>query len=225
MKAMLLAAGRGSRMRHLTDDMPKPLIQVGEHTLIEHNILRCKQAGIHDIVINVAYCAKQVIDALGDGERYGVNITYSYEQDGPIGTGAGIYQALPLLGDAPFLVLSSDIWTQFPLQTLLKQQPTRAHLVMVPNPAYNRDGDFGLSEQGLIHLATPKLTYANIAVIHPSLFKNQTAGSFPLAPLLIHEIQQQRVTGECYQGPWYNVGTPEELGKVAALLNGQVQQI
>lgn len=214
MKAMLLAAGRGARMQHLTENLPKPLITVGDLSLIEHNIIKLKKVGVSDIVINVAYCAKQIIAQLGEGEKYGVNIVYSYENNGPIGTGAGIQQALPLLGDKPFILLSGDIWTDYPFKNLLKESPQLAHLVMVENPTYNHEGDFGLGGDGLLHLNPPKLTYGNIAVLHPQLFVQTPKGESSLAPLLQLAIAKGAVTGELYSGAWFNVGTPEELTRL-----------
>ena len=219
MKAMLLAAGRGERMRPLTDKLPKPLIPVGSKALIEHNLEKLKQAGITEVVINVSYCAKQIIDRIGNGERFGIKITYSYEPDAPLGTGGGIFQALKFLGNAPFLVLSSDVWTDYPFEQLLQQPKGEGHLILVENPDFHPDGDFCLLETGQVSSKqSPKLTYANIAVIHPRLFKSCQSGAYALAPLLEKAMTRSAVTGEVYRGQWYNVGTPKELEKLQKIL-------
>lgn len=214
MKAMILAAGRGERMRPLTLTTPKPLLPIGNTTLIDHTITEIKKAGITDIIINVHHLGDQIIQHCGNGDTRGIRIQYSIEER-LLDTGGGIYQALSKLGDAPFLVLSADIWTDFPLSTLTQKKTDGAHLVLVDNPAFHQQGDFGLDHNHKINLTAPeKLTYANIGVFHPALFQFMHGCAFPLRDALHPAIQNNKVSGEHYHGQWYNVGTPAELDKV-----------
>jgi MurNAc alpha-1-phosphate uridylyltransferase len=217
MRAMILAAGRGERMGALTAHIPKPLLRVQGHYLIEFGIERLKQAGIHEIVINICYKGEQIKAALGEGERYGVSIVYSVEQE-RLETGGGIFQALSLLGPEPFIVMSSDIITDYPLQHLPRSLPHLGHLVMVPNPSYHSEGDFGL-QGDYLNLQKPALTFASIALLHPALFSQCQPGYFRLSQLLIPAIQQTQLTGEYYQGAWYNIGTPQSLIEANRLLS------
>lgn len=209
MRAMILAAGRGERMGALTANTPKPLLRVGDHYLIEYAIASVKRAGIQEIVINVSYLAEQIKQAIGDGEKYGVSIVYSEEAE-RLETGGGILQALPLLGDDPFMVLSCDVIADYPLMQLPKEPDGLAHLVMVANPHYHPRGDFALVD-GKIKLDEPKLTFGNISVLRPELFAACTAGHFRLTKVLMPAIEKAQVSGEYYQGLWYNIGTPEDL--------------
>jgi len=220
MKAMLLAAGRGERMKSLTDNLPKPLLSVGSTTLIEHNLESLAKAGIKEVVINVCYRAQQIMHHVGDGKRFGMDITYSYEPDERLmGTGGGIFQALPFLGNAPFLVLSSDVWTDYPFAQLLDQPNGDGHLILVENPDYNPDGDYCLLETGQLSTElSPKLTYASFAMVHPRLFQNCQAGYYSIIPLLEEAMTRNTVTGEFYPGQWYNVGTAEELAKLQSAI-------
>jgi MurNAc alpha-1-phosphate uridylyltransferase len=212
MKTMLLAAGLGARMRPLTDHTPKPLLPVGGRPLIEHHLLRLAAAGFTDIVINLAHLGEQIEDYLGDGARLGVSIEYSREAQ-PLETGGGIFRALPLFGGRPFLVLNSDVWTDYPLGRLRDLEPRRGHLVMVDNPPHVAQGDFYrrpdgvLSEEG----GGKKLTYAGIAIFHPDLFAGCEPGVFPLRPLFVRAMREELLTGEHYAGQWLDVGTPERL--------------
>lgn len=216
MRAMILAAGRGERMRELTLNTPKPLLTVRGRYLIEYAILRLVDAGVSDIVINISYLGSQIKEALGNGSHYGVALHYSEEQE-RLETGGGIFQALPLLGDEPFIVLSGDVMTDFPLQKLPKQLLGLAHLVMVDNPSYHPKGDFGLVEGNISLTAKPTLTFGNVSLLHPDLFKGCQPGVFKLSSLLMPAILKQQVTGEYYQGEWYNIGTPEDLHSVNAI--------
>lgn len=209
---MILAAGRGERMRQLTADTPKPLLRAGGHYLIEYMIHYLQQAGITDIVINLAYRGEQIQQVLGNGDRYGVHLEYSMEPE-RLETGGGILKALPLLGEAPFLVVSSDVVTDFPLASLPKQLAGLAHLVLVANPDFHPQGDFGLRETLIDMDAKPAHTFANVGVYHPDLFKNCLPGHFPLNKLLFPAIRQGLVTGQVYQGRWFNIGTPEQLAE------------
>ncbi|WP_252106930.1 MULTISPECIES: N-acetylmuramate alpha-1-phosphate uridylyltransferase MurU [unclassified Halomonas] len=208
MKAMILAAGLGTRMRPLTDTCPKPLLPVGGKALIEHHLAHLARAGIFDVVINVSYRAEQIMKALGDGARYGLSITYSVEQT-PLETGGGIFNALPLLGEAPFLLVNGDVWCDaLPTPTLGPQ--ALAHLMLVDNPPQHPNGDFSL-EKGQAGLNTPALTYSGIAVIHPALFQGCSPGAFALAPLLKEAITRGQVSAEHFTGHWVDVGTPARL--------------
>lgn len=216
MRAMILAAGRGERMGELTSATPKPLLRAGGKFLIEHVIGHLKKAGISDIVINVAYLGDQIRQALGNGSQYGVTIEYSIEPE-RLETGGGIMQALPLLGSHPFLVVSSDVITDFPLSSLPRQPSGLAHLILVPNPPFHQRGDFGLCD-GLVDMdVKPAHTFANVGVYRPELFADCLPGHFPLNKLLFPAIREGRVTGELYQGEWVNIGTPEQLAEFDAL--------
>lgn len=212
MKAMILAAGRGERMRSLTDRLPKPLLPAAGRTLIEYHLTALVKAGICEIVINHAYRGQQIEDYLGDGSHYGAHILYSPEGDTPLETGGGILRALPLLGTAPFIVINADIWTDFPYGHLKDiASDKRAHLILVANPNHHPQGDFALCK-GRIHSAgTPRYTFSGIARYQPALFADRGAGAFPLAPLLHHEAAEQGVSGELYRGQWMDIGTPERL--------------
>ncbi len=210
MRGMILAAGRGERMGALTTHCPKALLQVGGRYLIEYAILNFKRAGIHEIVINVSYYAEQIKQALQSGAKYGVHLVYSEEPE-RLETGGGILQALPLLGNAPFIVLSADVITDFPLDIQRNLQGALAHIVVVDNPPYHPRGDFGLAGQQVDLQALPTYTFANIGWYHPDLFKGEEAGYFRLTKVLIPAIAAGKVTGELYRGRWFNMGTPEDL--------------
>ncbi|GEN27315.1 nucleotidyltransferase [Halovibrio variabilis] len=219
MKAMILAAGLGNRMRPLTDHCPKPLLPVAGKPLIVHHLERLREAGIHEVVINVSYRAEQIIEALGNGDAYGLRIHWSREAQ-PLETGGGIQQALPLLGEAPFLLVNGDIWCEALLDPHALQGDDLAHLMLVDNPSQHPYGDFGLAAGRVNPTSTQRLTYAGISVIHPALLAAQPSGAFALAPLLRNAIDNHRVSGEYYPGHWVDVGTPERL----AALENQLKQ-
>lgn len=211
MKAMILAAGRGERLRPLTDHTPKPIIPVGNTTLIDHLLSQLARAGIIDVVINVHHLAEKMIAHCGDGSQHGMRIQYSVEEN-LLDTGGGILRALSLLGDEPFLVISADIWTDFPLHTLLQKKCIGAHLVMVNNPAFHASGDFGLKDDRIIlKTAENSFTYGNIALVHPKLFSNIRQSVFPLSIIFKQAIENNIAMGEHYDGYWVNVGTAEIL--------------
>jgi N-acetyl-alpha-D-muramate 1-phosphate uridylyltransferase len=214
MKAMILAAGRGERMRPLTDDTPKPLLRIGGQTLIERHVHALARAGITELVINHAYLGEQIVKSLGNGAAYGVHIRYSHEADGSLETGGGIMHALPLLGAEPFLVVNGDVWTDFSFDTLSPQIDGLAHLVMVANPVNHPQGDFSLSEGRLSQQGPAMLTYSGIGVYRPELFAGSRPGVFPLAPLLRRAMDAGQVSGEHYAGSWFDIGTPERLDEV-----------
>ena len=218
-KAMILAAGRGERMRPLTDHRPKPLIPVAGKPLIEHHIERLAAAGIKELVINHAHLGSMLEDYLQDGSRWGVCISYSPEQTA-LETGGGIFNALPLLGEQPFLVVNGDIWCNFDLSGLGLEEGFLAHLVMVENPAHHPQGDFVLSDNRLMEGESGRLTFSGIGVYRPALFAGCRAGAFPLAPLLRHAMRDGRVSGELYHGAWIDVGTPQRLQELEKALTG-----
>ena len=211
MKAMLLAAGRGERMRPLTDKTPKPLLKVGDKCLIEYHLQALAKHGFEDIVINISHLREQFPQALGDGDRYGVRIYYSDEGDQALDTGGGIYQALDLLGDDPFLVVNSDIRTDYPLEKKLLKENDLAHLVLVDNPLHNAKGDFLLVNGRAANNGTSMLTFGGIAYYRPDLFKTCHPGRFSVVPLLRQACTQGLVSAEHYQGQWLDIGTPERL--------------
>ena len=219
MRAMILAAGRGERMRPLTDTRPKPLLEVGGKPLIQYHLEALARAGIGDVVINLAWQGEVIRRALGAGERFGVRIRYSEEPEGALETGGGILAALPLLGPDPFVVISGDIWTEFPLASCIERLAGGdvAHFVLVPNPAFHVEGDFGLEGGRLLDRA-PRHTYANIGVLRAEFFAGRGPGRFALAPLMFEWIRQGRVSGELYRGRWHNLGTPTQLTQLDAEL-------
>ena len=222
MKAMILAAGRGERMRPLTDSTPKPLLRVGDKYLILNNIFQLKQAGIIDLVVNVSHLAEQIERALSDGTPYGVRITYSFEHEA-LETAGGIAWALPLLDDQPFLVLNSDVYSDYDFaclkahaQSLSAQQP--AYLVLVDNPAHHPQGDFGLHD-GVVTTHGAQLTFSGIGAYHPALFADiKRSEKCRLAAQLARPITEGGVSGEHFQGEWNDVGTPQRLAELDARL-------
>ncbi len=228
MKAMILAAGLGTRMRPLTNDTPKPMLKVAGLPLIEHQVRRLVAAGITHIVINHAYLGEQIEEYLNDGSALGCSIQYSAESE-PLETGGGIFKALPLLQakskgkpndeqkSEPFLLVNGDVWTELDLSSLLKS-PLKglAHLVMVNNPEFNSQGDFYLSDDSSSNLMNCEgngtaYTFSGVSILHPDLFADCSAGVFRLAPLLKLAMAKKQVSGELYDGFWLDVGTPERL--------------
>jgi MurNAc alpha-1-phosphate uridylyltransferase len=214
MKAMLLAAGRGERMRPLTDTIPKPLLRIGGQTMIERHIHALARAGFTELVINHAHLGAQLVAALGDGQAYGVDIAWSAEPAGALETGGGIFNALPLLGDGAFLVVNADVWTDFPFARLPVEIDSLAHLVMVDNPTHHPGGDFSLSTGHLAQRGPAMLTFSGIGVYRPELFAGCSPGAFPLAPLLRRAMDAGQVSGEHYRGSWFDIGTPDRLEAV-----------
>lgn len=220
---MVLAAGRGERMRPLTDTQPKPLVPVAGRPLIEHAIGRLAEAGVRELVVNLGYRGAQIRDHLGDGAALGVRIDYSEEGDPPLETGGGVFHALPLLGAAPFLLINADVFSEFPLAPLVARARTMpahdlAHLVLVPNPAHRRDGDFGLAAGRVLNDGDHRLTFSGISILRPSLFLDCEDGRFPLAPLLRQAAARDELSGERFDGLWSDIGTPERLAQLDAFL-------
>ncbi|MGE0081916.1 MAG: N-acetylmuramate alpha-1-phosphate uridylyltransferase MurU [Thiohalomonadaceae bacterium] len=214
MKAFILAAGRGERMRPLTDQTPKPLLKVGGKRLIEYHLEALVAAGFRDVVINHAHLGQMIEEALGDGSRYGARIQYSAEGTA-LETGGGICKALPLLGPGPFVVVNGDVWTDYPFERLRRAPAGLAHLVLVPNPPQHAEGDFVLATDGQVRAeGEPRLTYSGLGIFRPELFLDCPPGRFPLAPLLRLAMAHGRVTGELWTGAWTDVGTPERLAEL-----------
>ncbi|BAZ95228.1 nucleotidyl transferase [Thiohalobacter thiocyanaticus] len=209
---MILAAGRGERMRPLTDHTPKPLLPVAGRALIDYHLEALARAGLREVVINHAHLGVQIEAALGNGSRHGLRISYSPEPEGALETGGGILQALSKLGPDPFLVINGDIWTDYDYARLPQRLDGLAHLVLVDNPPQHPDGDFHLHTDGrLRETGGVRLTFSGIGVYHPDLFTGCEPGRFPLAPLLRRAIAQGQVSGEHFTGRWVDVGTPERL--------------
>jgi MurNAc alpha-1-phosphate uridylyltransferase len=213
MRAMILAAGRGDRLRPLTDEVPKPLIEVGGRPLIEHHLEALAAAGFREIVINQGHRGDLLRDTLGDGLRWGVGIRWSDEQPEALETGGGIFKALPLLGSSPFLVVNGDVLTAYPFARLRAVKCDWAHLVMVPNPSHNPAGDFALDGARIRCEGATRSTFSGIGVYHPRLFDGCTPGKFSVVPLLRHAMAHHLVTGEVFEGAWDDIGTLERLEK------------
>jgi N-acetyl-alpha-D-muramate 1-phosphate uridylyltransferase len=210
-RAIVLAAGRGERLRPLTDTTPKALLEVGGRPLVVHAIERLRAAGIRDLVINLGWLGGAIRELLGDGRAHGVYIRYSDERDTTLETGGGIVKALPLLGEAPFWVVNADVLCDYGFPALRLDTRDLAHFVMVDNPPYHPRGDFALVD-GRVRLAeTQRLTYGGIGLYRPAFFAGERAERKPLLPLMQKAIRVGRVAGEHYAGRWLDVGTPERL--------------
>jgi MurNAc alpha-1-phosphate uridylyltransferase len=210
---MILAAGRGERMRPLTLARPKPLLEAGGAPLIVHHLRALRAAGFEDVVVNVSWLGDQIRGALDDGGPHGVRIHYSDEGPEPLETGGGIFRALPLLGAGPFLVLNGDVWTDLDWSVLRERLAPRdlAHLVLVPNPAHNPQGDFVLANGRIVETAGERLTFSGVGIYRAELFDGCRDGIFKLAPLLRAAARAGRVSGEIHTGTWLDIGTPERL--------------
>lgn len=213
MKAMILAAGRGERMRPLTDHTPKPLLQAGGRPLIEYHILALVAAGFRELVINHAHLGDRIERSLGDGSGLGVSIHYSVEAEA-LETGGGIFHALPLLGPGPFLVVNGDVWTDYDFSRLPPEPAGLAHLVLVDNPPHHPRGDFALAGSRVVSEGESLLTFSGIGVYRPELFAGCSPGKFPLAPLLRQAMAAGQVSGEHYRGRWLDIGTPQRLAEL-----------
>ncbi|MCC7200828.1 MAG: nucleotidyltransferase family protein [Gammaproteobacteria bacterium] len=219
-RAIVLAAGRGERMRPLTDVTPKPLLQAGGRPLIEYHLLALAGAGVTEVVVNLSWLGAQLRDALGDGARFGLAIRYSDEGPVALETGGGIFRALPWLGPEPFLVVNGDIYSDYPLRSLRLAPGLLGQLVLVPNPEQHPRGDFHLTASGLIADGEPRHTYSGIAIFDPELFAGCSDGRFPLKPLLDRAIEAGRLGGELHNGLWTDVGTPARLAALDQRLTG-----
>ena len=213
--AMILAAGRGERMRPLTDRTPKPLLTVRGEPLIERHVKALVNAGFTELVINLAWLGAQIRDHLGNGSRYGANIRYSDEGAVALETAGGIFNALPLLPAGPFAVVNGDIYTDFPFATLELDESRDAHLVLVPNPDFLK-GDFALDHGEARPRGDPMYTYCGIAMYRPEFFHGCTSGAFPSKPLMLRAMEAHRCSAQLYRGLWVDVGTPERLAALNA---------
>ncbi len=232
MKAMILAAGEGRRMQPLTLAAPKPLLPVGDCSLLEHHIRRLKAAGFCELVINTAYLGEQIRDFCGDGSKWGVSIALTEEPE-PLETAGGIVNALPLLGESPFLVVNGDIWCPYPFANLFERIRVGqlmgpqarleggAHLVLVDNPQHNAGGDFSLSGNMVVPKSAQTLTFSGIGIYSSGFFSGIVPGKLPLKPLLDLAIAENRLTGEYWAGDWADIGTPERLCELNRRLAGE----
>lgn len=233
MKALIFAAGKGERMRPLTQTTPKPLLAAGGKRLIDYHLERLAQLGVDEVVINTSWLAEAFPQALGDGSRWGLRIRYSVEGAEPLETGGGLLQALPWLGDAPFLAVNGDVYCDFDLAQLTLRDGDLASLVLVDNPDHHPRGDFALRDARLVDdAAAPRLTFAGLGLYRPALLDNwrdsigttpgaeQTPPRFKLAPLLFHAIGQGRAAGLHHRSAWTDVGTPQRLAQLDAQLRG-----
>lgn len=228
MKAMILAAGFGERLRPLTETTPKPLLKVGNKPLIQYHVERLVSAGIRELVINTSWLGDQIESFLGDGSRFGASILWSRENE-PLETGGGIRRALSSLGSEPFLLINGDVWTDFPLQTLVGRtwpESVDAHLVLVPNPAHHSLGDFTLDSHQTVSYpdqANSTFTFSGLSVMRPEIFAMHSSASekFPLRDVLATAIKAGYVKGEVYHGTWWDVGTIERLEALNSLIMGK----
>jgi len=210
MIAMILAAGRGERLRPITDRMPKALLEVRGMSLLERHLKAVKAAGVENVVINLGWLGELITERVGSGSRYGLSVVYSPEGEDILETGGGIHRALPLLGSDKFLVVNADVYTDMPVPKHLPED-SDGHLVFVPKPAHKEHGDFDLIEGRVENGENPSLTFSGIAIYRPEFFADCEPGRFPLAPMLRSAADESRLTGTVYNGVWEDVGTPERL--------------
>lgn len=211
MRAMILAAGRGERLRPLTDKIPKSLVEVRGESLLERHLDNVHAAGIRTVVINLGWLGDQIVERLGSGERYGLEIIYSQEGDDILETGGGIHKALPDLGTDPFLVVNADIYTDMPVPNVQLGDSHLGHLVMVPTPDYRDHGDFDIDDGLIRNGESAAYTFSGVAIYRPEFFDGCEAGRFPLAPMLREAADRGQLSGSLYEGLWADVGTPERL--------------
>lgn len=219
MKAMILAAGLGTRMRPLTNNCPKPLLKAAGKPLIDFHLEKLAAAGFSEVVINCSWLAEQLVEYLGSGQRYGLTIHLSEEHE-PLETAGGVVKALDKLGDQPFLLVNGDVWTDFDFASL-KNHPTQgAHLVLIDNPPHHPAGDFNLDDAGLVNESDtgPRYTFAGVSVWHPRCFRGLAQGSRALKPLMLEAMAASQLSGEVYQGHWWDIGTPERLAALDQFL-------
>lgn len=209
--AMLLAAGRGERLKPITDSMPKPLVEVRGESLIERHLRSLAAAGIENVVINLGWLGPQIAERIGSGERYGVRVAYSDERENILETAGGIQRALPLLGDQTFLVVNADIWTDMPLPCALPAEDELAHLVLVPRPDFKQSGDFEIVDRKLANAESPTLTFSGVATYDPRFFNDLEPGRSPLAPMLRAGGDAGVIGASLFEGVWEDVGTLERL--------------
>jgi N-acetyl-alpha-D-muramate 1-phosphate uridylyltransferase len=214
---MVLAAGRGERMRPITDTLPKPLVPVAGKPLIAYHLERLAAAGFREVVVNLSWLGERIRAALGDGSAYGLSISYSDEGPAPLETGGGIFKALPLLGPGPFLVVNGDTWSDIDYGRLaLDEGSADGRIVLVPNPTHNLRGDFGVEGDVVVDREVDRFTYSGVGVYAPEFFTGCSPGTFPMLPLLKRAIAARLLRGEVHHGKWYDVGTPERLAALDA---------
>lgn len=211
MRAMILAAGRGKRLRPLTDHTPKPLVEAGGQTLISYHLQHLAQAGFREVVINISHLGDKIKTAVGDGSQWGLQIQYSAEPENALDTGGGIRQALQWLGNTPFAVINADVFTDYPMTRLRAVKCNHAHVIMVANPAHHPQGDWGISAGRMDPDGVPRFTFSGISVYHPRFFEDTDAGRFSVIPMLVDAARQKHITAELYRGIWHDIGTSERL--------------
>lgn len=212
---MILCAGRGERMKPLTDILPKPLLEVHGKALVIYHIQKLVASGFEEIVINIAHLGYKIPELLGDGSKFSIKITYSDEQEiGALESAGGIKKALCLLGDEPFLVVNGDVFCEYTFDSKFDLGENLAHLILVKNPQHNPTGDFGLDEKEVLNDANNKYTFSGIGYYNPKLFDSINAGKSALAPLLRQEIDKKKISGEIYDGEWHDIGTPQRLENI-----------
>lgn len=220
MIAMILAAGRGERLRPLTDEQPKAMVEVGGQPLLGWHLARLQRAGVDTVVINLDWLGEQIVAHVGDGSRYGLNVIYSPEYGNVLETAGGIQRALPMLGDEPFWVINADVFTDFELHDVEFAGGSEAHLVMVPRPAFKTHGDFDLQAGKIISAAEPSMTFSGMACYQPRFFAEVEAGRQALAPLLYAAIERDKLAGELHRGVWEDVGTLARLDRARQQFSG-----
>jgi MurNAc alpha-1-phosphate uridylyltransferase len=216
MIAMILAAGRGERLRPITESVPKALVEVQGEPLLERHLRSASAAGVETVVINLGWLGDKIVERIGSGSRFGLNVIYSPEGDDILETGGGIHRALAMLGDEPFLVINADIYTDMPLPPCALKDGDLGHLVLVPTPAHKDGGDFGLDNGRVRNEGDLLQTFSGVAVYRPEFFNGCSSGRFPLAPMLRSAADADRISGELYTGLWRDVGTPERLRELNA---------
>ena len=222
MKAMVLAAGRGERMRPITDTLPKPLVPVAGKPLIAYHLERLAAAGVREVVVNLSWLGDRIRAALGDGGDYRLAISYSEEGPVPLETGGGIFKALPLLGPGPFLVVNGDTWSDIDYSRLALEDGANGRVVLVPNPTHHLRGDFGVEGDVVVERETDRFTYSGVGVYRPEFFDGCSPGRFPMLPLLKRAIAARLLRGDVHRGEWCDVGTPERLATLDADVRARV---
>jgi len=218
-----MAAGRGERLRPLTDTVPKPLVSVAGKPLIVYHLEALARAGVREVVINLSWLGDRIRSALGEGREHGVRIRYSEEGPVPLETGGGIFNALPLLGPEPFIVVNGDVWTDIDFGSLsLDANVADACIVLVPNPAHVPGGDFGLDGDFVVERETRRFTYSGVGIFRPEFFQGCSPGRFPMLPLLVRAITARRLRGRLHQGDWLDIGTLERLNELDARIRSRI---
>lgn len=214
MIAMILAAGRGERLRPLTDELPKALVKVNGESLLERHLGALEKSGVTTVVINLGWLGEQIVESVGSGSHFGLQVVYSPEDGNILDTGGGIHRALPLLGPEPFWVVNADTYTNFRLPELTLADDLLGHLILVPTPAHKKKGDFDLIDGLVRNSECPALTFSGIALYRPELFAGQTAGRFSVVPILRQAADHGQLSGSLFRGLWEDIGTPERLARL-----------